>query len=260
MNDFRVRNEILQYHLSQSKKQHMYTWMGTWVVRRHEDNELWFEDFDPHLFRRQKKISVIQFLSSTKKKWIKTTQSSVFTVCLLYDVTSVHYVTFVYDPKHRRLLSFDPGVELYHHGQKTIVPMIRNIFASLDMIEKTRNIGTCHSYRFQKKSFGIQFNGNIHHVLPADAFCQSWTLFFLIRLFYQNDNNIDSFVTNWCRIKPRRREMFLSSQFLLPTLLYFPRINKRFETMLPSELRSSYKEDMIHLLEQCFFTETIVKN
>lgn len=255
MNDFGVRNEILRYHLLHSDRSDLYRWMGTWVVRV-RDNTLYWEQWDSESLGKKptrSHISVREVIRSTKKKWKNTSVFTIFTVCLVYDLSSVHYVSFLYDPKTLELLSFDPGVELYPHGQKTILPMIHRIFADEGLLKSHKRYGVCSNFRFKKRYYGVQFNGKTEHALPADAFCQSWTLFFFLRLFYATKTPIRDFLERWCRIQPRHRESFLCSQFLLPTLLYFPKISKKFEGMIPSELCSSYRDELMQPLENCLF-------
>lgn len=144
-----------------------------------------------------------------------------FTVCILYQTNLVHYVAFVFDVRHRSLLSFDPGVELYQRGLKTVIPALRKIFFTLGLCtapmlkQDALTVGRC-DMKFHGKRFGVQYNGRIHRDLPADAFCQTWTLFFLVRLHASRDA---SFVQKeWCKIDPFQREAYLLVTFIIPLL------------------------------------------
>lgn len=141
----------------------------------------------------------------------------VFTASYTYRKNRVHYVAFVLRPSKRELLCFDPGYDLYLYGRHKIIPMVANALHEDGWIDAPILLqGPCT--RKRQHGFGIQYNGdNPRKVrLPADAFCQTWTLFFLTT-FIQHDGDV-SFFEEWCRIQPRQREFFLLQNFTLPTL------------------------------------------
>ena len=158
-----------------------------------------------------------------------------FTVCLVYDEHLVHYVAFLYVSKERRLISFDPGVQIYLHGQKTIVPRIEKYFMSEDLIDSDVRLGHCHQFRWKGKRMGVQYTGLEDR---PDAFCQTWTIFFLVRFLYSKSHRVDDihrFVREWCKILPKNRAVMLTEQFIIPTLMYFPRVLKDLKTMTDHE-------------------------
>ena len=254
MNDFDTRNEVMAYHLLHSKNRTHCQWWGTFVVR-HEKGALRIVDPDP-LWKSFSKTSTLEeFLRQKRLSQKKSPCSIIFTVCLVYDTNLVHYVSFVYTD--RTLVSFDPGVALYPHGQKTIVPLVHSAFKACGLLDSHTIEGACSEFLFRKKKHGVQFNGLVHNTLPADAFCQSWTLFFLVRMLYLPDRslpNIRGFLKDWCAIPPSDREYFITSFFILPTLTYFPKIAERYLTLLHhSHTKAEAIEQIFAPLEQCFF-------
>lgn len=234
MNDPIYRNDIMKYHLSHSHKTQTHRWLGTWVLYEKSGN-LIFKETDP-LFQKQsftgKNLSQVLQRSIIDK--IKKYPVSMFTVCLVYDEYLVHYVAFIYLQSEKQLISFDPGVDIYHHGQKTIVPIVQKMFLDHGLINKKSDhrLGYCHNIRW--KTRGLQFTG-VEDV--PDAFCQSWTIFFLIRFLYSDGtNSAKQFVHNWCKIRPDRRAVMLTERFIIPSLLYFPKILKNLKQM------TSYKD------------------
>lgn len=254
MNDFETRNEVMSYHIRHSKNTSSCQWWGTCVVRL-ENGTLRIVDPDPLWKCRTVPSTLEDFIGTKRSKLGKYNGTIIFTVCLLYDTHSVHYVSFVYS--NRVLLSFDPGVELYPHGQKTIVPLVHAAFKAHHLVDSHSIHGACSDFVFRKKKHGVQFNGMIENTLPADAFCQSWTLFFLIRMLYLPQRSMEqvrNFLRDWCAIPPTEREYFITSFFILPTLTYFPKINDRYLTMLPPGHRKlEAMEQIFAPLERCFF-------
>lgn len=244
MNDMETRNEIMAYHMRQSTTP--CRWWGTWFVRVSGNHSLTLTDTDP--VWKYKPTSLQDLVRHLDKKKRSASTLCMFTVCLQYDAYSVHYVSFVY--KDRTLLSFDPGVRVYPHGQKTIVPRIQKLMESLQMIDTHRVEGACTAFCFRQKKHGVQFNGRVHQKLPADAFCQTWTVFFLVRLFSLTDASIESMsslVQRWCSIPPGKREYFLMTMFILPTLTYFPKVMKKLGG-------KEVMEALLAPVEQCFFS------
>lgn len=251
MNDFEVRNEVMAYHMRHSKSRDSCAWWGTLVVRQ-EKNTLRITDPDP--LWKFVPATLDAFLRE-KRKSLRKGRRVMLTVCLLYDTNLVHYVSFLYGD--RKLLSFDPGVQLYPHGQKTIVPLVQAAFEAQGLIDSHSIEGACSQFQFRKKKHGVQFNGLVENTLPADAFCQSWTVFFFVRLLYlpvRSTETIKGFLADWCTIPPSDREYFITSFFILPTLTYFPKIAHRYLAMLPkSHSKVEALDQIFGPLEKCFF-------
>lgn len=221
MNDKSLRTDIIKYHIGKYGHKDMQ-WLGTWIVEstgslqkrtlrfmQKNDQLPCFDD------------SIDKYVCMNKGKLLEKT--SLFTVCIVYEMNLVHFVSFIYDPQHKKLTSFDPGVELYHHGQKTILPLLRRAFFRNKLIQGTRivpqeNLGRCTQYTFCGKKWGVQYNGNHFSNLPADSFCQTWTIFFLIT--FLRTKNFE-FVAEWCDKNPNQREFIIIKKFMLPFLTRF---------------------------------------
>jgi len=241
MNEESVRNELIQNCIRVSSSSYPCKWLGTWTIEYDKKKEMRIRSTQKTMNEFVKSLS---FQSNT---------IYLFTVCFVYEGNRVHYVAFIYYPSLKKLVSFDPGVELYHHGQMTIVPHIRNVFyehrlISNNVINRQQNIGKCLEFSFCGKKWGIQYNANHTHSLPADAFCQTWTLFFLTRWILQLDPMDLSFVGNWCKIHPTRRELFLLSFFILPQLNCQSLFKKLYQRQLELKNTLEFKKVMLALV------------
>jgi len=241
MNEESVRNQLIQDSIRVSSSPHKCKWLGTWTIEYDKKKEMRI---------RSTQKSLIEFVKSLS---FQSNTLYLFTVCFVYDGNRVHYVAFIYYPFLKKLVSFDPGVELYHHGQQTIVPHIRKVFyecefLSNNVVNQQQNIGTCQEFSFCGKKWGIQYNANHVHSLPADAFCQTWTLFFLTRWILQLDPMDMSFVGNWCKIHPTRRELFLLSFFILPQLNCQSTLKKVYHQQLQLRNALDFKKVMLALV------------
>ena len=165
-----------------------------------------------YIISKNKNILLHDFFKSwknLKKKYI------LFTVAYLYDNNLIHYCAFVFMQKERNLIVFDPGYNLYLHGKYKIIPIIFNVFHELDFIDKSNLKTICKNKSYNKIYYGLQYDGS-NDKLPADAFCQMWTLFFLLE--YINNNGNMSFFDEWCKIEPKYRQYFLIQNFLIKAL------------------------------------------
>lgn len=230
MNDTKVRDEIISKRLS--TLQSNAHWLGSWNVQGEKYNLTFLQT--PSVFSSSSKHKSVQTMLQKKFPRYKNGQY-MFTICYHYEDRKVHYVSFIYDANRKKLQHFDPGISLYLHGQETLVPSVYNIFKSIGLIHKSQELGKCiHQTKWKGKTMGIQFDGNTKLKLPADAFCQTWTVFFLIRIMI-NDFESEDFVRKWCSIRPKRREAFLISSFILPLLLEYPRFYKQICNKIDSQ-------------------------
>lgn len=240
MNNKKLRSEIIQYHLRFNHKKETHDWLGTWMVSLAGNNNL--ESIENIAQLQAQDKALYKLIAKNKKRF--THKIALFTVCIVYDRNLVHYVSFVYIPSEKKLWSFDPGVELYLHGQKTIVPQIRRAFHQNGLISNTQihpqqDLGRCTDNSFCGKKWGIQYNGNHKTHLPADSFCQTWTIYFSIRLLLQEDSRDLSFVEDWCRISPKERESSIITYFILPQLLLFKNMRNEYLYQIQNMLESS---------------------
>ena len=218
-NDLKVRNDIINKELKNYKKTEKILYFGTINIRKNNKDEMILvSDYDINSWKKVmskdnlKKIenqNFNEFIELNKK--IFQEKKTIFTVCYHYNTVNVHYVSFVYDPKEKELISFDPGVDVYPEGQKEIVPALTKAFRKAKLLKKTEELGkTCnkHRYLFRNEPIGIQYNSK-----TKDAFCQSWTLYFLLQQIRQKN-----IVRKVCRIHPANREIFLFKEFIIPIL------------------------------------------
>lgn len=173
------------------------------------------------------------------RKWkLMKKKIYMFTVAYTYDKNRIHFVAFILDMNHQTLYCFDPGHNLYVHGAKTIIPIVVHELVNNNIVTKKIFFKTSCPQKYMNTMFGIQYNGQLSYksskspieLCCADAFCQTWTLFFLQT--YLNNNCSTSFFKLWCRIPPKFREQFLLQQFIIPNIYQNPMINKIYGNVL----------------------------
>ena len=213
------RNKVIRDAIKREKKDHAFTNFGTWYVHGPKHELKFCKPFDkelhPNLRKLSKELNVLQFMKKFKKDF-EIRRKILFTVCYCYGKQSVHFISFIYDPVKRQLIHFDPGYLLYPEGQKILVPSIVAVFKKCKLIDNTASSdielgGDCKKYLYnlQKQEIGIQFNGR-----NRDAFCQSWTLHFLVNEIHKYDKSIEKY----CRIKAPNRPLYLFKHFIIPFL------------------------------------------
>lgn len=244
MNETDIRNEII------TKRSKFFgnnvEWLGSWDVCGNKF-DLSFLSIPPCFHSSLKDKSVLNVLQ--KKMTLKKSKNCMFTICYHYEDRKVHYVSFIYDRENKRLQHFDPGISLYLHGQETLVPSIYKVFKTIGLVEKNQELGKCiHQTKWKGKIMGIQFDGGENLALPADAFCQTWTIFFLVRMM-ANGFESEDFIQKWCSIPPKRREAFLISSFILPILLEFPKFYKRVCNNI--DIQDNFIQIMYDYIESC---------
>ena len=221
MNNPQVRESIIKDFCKTCKDKIIY--LGTFYVSGAKYNLVdnsFKTPFDKKLVKKMKQC---------QKK--ANNQNIHFTVSYTYDEVSVHFVTFVYEFSKKKMIHFDPGIGMYDHGQKTIVPSVLAIFQNSNLLDENNELGICHKFMWKGKKTGVQFNNLYHLSCPRDAFCQSWTIFFI---YQSTKSKTFSFVKKWCNIAPEKREAFLILNFIIPVLKYFPQYRLKVEENLPS--------------------------
>ena len=220
-NKLPIRSKVIKSAITQYKKDDKFCYFGTWYLRGQKfklnfdspyDKEL-ETDFDDF----QKNMSLSNFIKKHVEHF-ELKRKILFTCCYCYDYASVHFVSFIYDSKRRKLTHFDPGVHVYPKGQEVLVPSVVKAFKRAKLIEKNKygksndELGDdCPRYQYilKQEPIGIQYDGN-----HRDAFCQSWTLFFLV----DQIKHFDESVEDLCRITPENRELHLYQHFIIPFL------------------------------------------
>lgn len=154
------------------------------------------------------------------------------TCCITYEKNKVHFLSLIYDRKKQVLIFFDPGIHLYEKGQDRAVPIVREAFRRNGWIHNIERVGLCSKDYYGKK-WGIQYDGSnpVVTTLPADSFCQSWTLYYLVE-FLRNKCS-DRFFSFWCSIPPPKRETFMLMNFFLPHLQNDPFLYKEWKQFYP---------------------------
>lgn len=231
-NQTKIRDFVIQHFISMYNLDNIVCWDGTYYFdeKGHMDSF-----YHPEL---SSSTHLTDFIKSKKafslKKHKKQHTFVIFTACILYEENKVHYLAFVFDTKRRILVCFDPGIRLYHKGQDVLVPLIAKSFLDCDLIPSLNNIervGLCNT-KFYGKQWGIQYQGSnpAHTNLPADSFCQLWTICFLVE--FMKNKCSDVFLSNWCQVPPSIRESFAltyANQFFT-----LPYVYKQFRIFYPN--------------------------
>lgn len=216
MNDEKRRDKIMQEYCSKCNN---VFWIGTFYVMG-----------DKYKLTTSDGIPFHQILSK-HVKIPKKNEKICFTVCYQYEGNKVHYVSFCF--MKNTLIHFDPGVSLYEHGQKTLAPSVRKIFQQKKWTQNSKELGICKSFKFKGKKMGVQFN-NLNPYFPADAFCQTWTIFFF-KTMCDSSKKSFSFVTEWCNTKPEKREILLIREFIFPLLKKKPSLVKLIKSQCSNQ-------------------------
>lgn len=240
MNEEEQRNYLIKYHLEQTKTNKTHKWLGTWYVKQKRNGDLYFV---------QKKMTIYEYI---KNNITKEEKIYIFNVCLMYNDNRVHYVAFIWI--NGELISFDPGIQFYPEGQDIIVPKIEKEFQKWSKTARNYlRMGECRKYNWKNKKTGIQYNQK-DKIFPADSFCQTWTLYFTIRMLYISiHDEIETTINYLCEIKPKEREYYLISMFIFPSLMY----HKEFLLRFTKKLKGTYDEYSILSflwkdLDRCF--------
>jgi flagellar motor protein MotB len=179
------------------------------IFVKYSDYSIWKKLLPQHKKSYYFSKKITNFLKENRQLFSK--KKILFTVCLHYNLRNVHYVSFVYDYSKKFLVSFDAGVMLYPEGQDIIVKGIIDSFQKANLLMKTTELGSsCYKYRyhFKNEKIGIQYN-----IEDKDAWCQSWSLYFLIEKIKNND-----IIEKVCKTYPYNREIYLMENFIIPIL------------------------------------------
>lgn len=241
-NQEEIRNHMIDHYQKLLPHGKYVDWYGTYYF---DENGM----IDPYYHPEFPDTSLDDFIKKKFKKRIKK-HFIVFTCCILYEGNRVHYLSFIYKPSSKVLVAFDPGINLYTKGQDVLIPYIRKSFVNAGLIpdkkKSLERIGLCNEKYYNKK-WGIQYDGSDPKIssLPADSFCQSWTMFFLIE--FLRNKCTDRFFSSWCRIPPKYRESFILSHYFLPWLQHDPSIHQKFKQFYP---RGDINMILSHITQQ----------
>ena len=231
-----IRTKIIREEIEKNRKDDTFCYFGTWYVEGRKNRLRFRSPFDSELHSDLESLSrsftLNQFLRKFKKKF-QIKRKVIFTVCYCYEEGKVHFVSFIYDSDSKKLMHFDPGIHLYQEGQTVLVPSIVNGFVKANLIPKEKSdieIGTqCarYIYNLKKENIAIQYNGQ-----DKDAYCQTWTLAFLLKEIRKSTKNIEHF----CTIIPENRSLYLYKEFIIP----FLRKNKKYMEEIVKDMKEDY--------------------
>jgi hypothetical protein len=229
-NQTKIRNYVIEHFIEMYHVKEKVVWDGTYYFNEEGKMDNYYH---PEL--KEKSTTLTEFIKSRKPFHEKNKKKFIiFTACILYEENKVHYLAFVYDTQRQLLVCFDPGIRLYHKGQDILVPLLAKTFKECRLIPTLKNIervGLC-SKKFYGQQWGIQYEGSNPKQtnLPADSFCQLWTICFLVE-FIKNRCS-DTFLSHWCTVPPKIRESFAltyANQFFT-----LPYVYKQFRIFYPS--------------------------
>lgn len=242
-NQTNIRDYVINHYIGLYSMENKVQWDGTYYF-----NQQGIMDFHYHP-ELTKPITIEEFLGMKKIYKKKKTQFIIFTACILYEGNKVHYLAFVYDTARKILVCFDPGIRLYHKGQEELIPILTDAFKDNGLLESfghIERIGLCKK-KYHGVQWGIQYQGtdpsNTH--LPADAFCQLWTICFLVE--FMKNRCSDSFLTHWCKVPPKQRESFAltyANQFFS-----LPYVYKEFRSFHPNGDLNDITQFITHNLQ-----------
>lgn len=228
-NQTNIRDFVIHHHINMFSLDDKVKWDGTYYF-----NEQGIMDNFYHRDLKEN-TTLTQFLKSRKVFFSRKKQPDfiIFTACILYEENKVHYLAFVYQPQKEILVCFDPGIRLYHKGQDILVPLLAQAFKNCNLIpnlNRIERVGLCNK-KFYGKQWGIQYQGSnpAQTNLPADSFCQLWTICFLVE--FMKNHCSDEFLTHWCTVPPKIRESFAltyANQFFS-----LPYVYKQFKIFYP---------------------------
>ena len=223
-NQPKIRNHVIQIHTSILPEGKKVEWDGTYFFN--EKGEM-----DPyHHPELGHAISFQEFLKKRSAyRSSKDNRYVLSTCCITYEGNRVHFLSLIYDKKKQVLIFFDPGIHLYEKGQDVAVPIVWNAFSKNGLAVKMERLGLC-STNYRGKRWGIQYDG-ANSKLPADSFCQSWTLYYLVE-FLRNKCS-DKFFSMWCSIPPEKRETYILMNFFMPHLQNDPFLSEEWKKFYP---------------------------
>lgn len=151
-------------------------------------------------------------LNRLKQKIMERSKSIFLLTCsYVYQENSIHYISIIYDQTLDQVVIFDSGYNLYQVGKNVLIPMMKDFFNSLSTNVSIKKKTTCVA-----SNYGVQLKLLTKSLSRPDAFCQSWSLYFIIS-YIRNGRNL-SFFEAWCSLKPKQRERFLYQNFIIPTI------------------------------------------
>lgn len=228
-NQPQIRDYVISLHTNILPSGKNVEWDGTYFFNENGN-------IDPYHHTNTNNMSLTEFLKKRESYHNDNTRFVLSTCCVTYEGNKVHFLSLIYDKKKRVLVFFDPGIHLYEKGQDVAVPIVKDAFLKNGWIKNKHNIeriGLCSS-NYHGKKWGIQYDGSDPKTtkLPADSFCQSWTLYYLVE--FLRNNCSDKFFSSWCSVSPEKRETFMMMNFFLPHIQNHNFIFKEWQQFYPN--------------------------
>lgn len=238
-----VRDHVIKIHTQILPAGKKVRWDGTYFFNEKGDMDPFHhQDLGKH------PMSFQEFLTQRKvyQKGGDDCRFILSTCCVTYEGNRVHFLSLIYDKKKQVLVFFDPGIHLYEKGQDAAVPIVSNAFRNNKLAKKIERLGLCAG-NYHGKRWGIQYDGGSSK-LPADSFCQSWSLYYLVE-FLRNKCS-DKFFPLWCSIPPERRETFIMMNFFMPHLQNHPFLYEEWKNFYPNGDMSQLNRHVIQLFSK----------
>lgn len=208
MNSGHLRTKIMNQCLSKYDTHKKYSWVGT--IRLKELDSKKQTDIKMHKIR--------SLVNNKKKNYIMT-------ISYVYEGNKIHYISVIYLANKARVIIFDPGFNLYPVGKNVLIPFVKETFRTIP-----NNILFFNKTACNKSKYGIQLNKRYSHKIVPDAFCQSWTIFFL-QCFVRHEQDIE-FFDNWCELRLNARDLYLTQNFIVPTILQNIELQKKYHELV----------------------------
>lgn len=208
MNSSNLRTKIINKCLSKYDTNKKYLWVGT--IR--------LKEYDPKKQNDLKMSKLMSRMSNKEKNYLMT-------ISYVYEGNKIHYISVIYLPEKARVIIFDPGFNLYPVGKDILIPLVKKTFKTNPNKILFFNKTAC-----KKSDYGIQLNKRYSNKIVPDAFCQSWTLFFL-QCFVRHEQDI-AFFDTWCELRLNVRDHYLTQNFILPTILQNVQLERKYKEMV----------------------------
>lgn len=208
MNSSNLRTKIMNKCLSKYDVHKKYLWLGT--IR--------LKEYDPKKQNDFKMNKLMLRMNNNDKNYLMT-------ISYVYEGNKIHYISVIYLSEKARVIIFDPGFNLYDVGKNVLIPLVKRTFKMNPNKILFFNKTAC-----KKSQYGIQLHKKYSNKVVPDAFCQSWTLFFL-QCFVHHEQDI-AFFESWCELRLNVRDLYLIQNFVIPIILQNIQLQRKYKEMI----------------------------